>query len=244
QSPFEIYFNCFVVVNKNELTLFKHTGGNQLVEIEIPENIANILDVISVTDSNGRQYYPQHEVFNDSSQKFYTLEERGDRLILWFDFSEGIEFPPDSITINYTVTSSTEANGIEAGKISELYENHPGILSSRNIIPVLGGIPAKSEKQIVSEVSSRLRGRDRALSFSEISNWAETYDPRIIKAVCKNGIEKTNRGVRRCVIAEVTVKYDTFYSEDEITMLKTRLCNFLKFRAPINSQFKVEINKV
>jgi hypothetical protein len=39
----DMSLSCFVVLNKNELTLFKHTGGNRLVEIELPEDLADIL---------------------------------------------------------------------------------------------------------------------------------------------------------------------------------------------------------
>ncbi len=244
QSPFDIYFDCFIAVNKNELTLFKHTGGNRLVEIEIPENIANVLDIISVTDSSGRSYYPRHEVFQKNSQKSYSLEERNNKLVLWFDFSGEIELPPDSLTLNYSVTSSVDANGIEAGKINELYEHHPGISTAINISPVTGAIPAKTDEQIINEVSARLRNRDRAQSFSEIAAWAKTFDPRIVKAGCKNGIERAARGVRRCIIVDISIKQEQFYSDKEINLLKLRLQSFLKSRSQVNNQFKVEVTRV
>jgi len=242
-SAFEIYFNCFVVVNKNELVLFKHTGGNKLVEIELPEDISNILDITNVVDSNGRSYVTQHEASGDRSQRFYSLEERGNKLVLWFDLSSGVELPPDSITLNYSVTAGTNANGIEAGEINELYESHPGILSAKNNIPTAGAIPAKTEQQIMAEVSARLRSRDRALSFSELSNWALTFDPRIKKAECSNGVERSEYGVRRCIIVKIFITARDFYSEDEISLLKKRLESFLKSRSQVNTHFQVEINK-
>ncbi len=243
QSPFEVNFNSFIAVNKNELVLFKHTGGNRLVEVEIPEDISNVLEIVKVVDSGGREYIPRYLVQSDRSQKAYSLEEREDRLVLWFDFSTDIEFPPDSITINYSITAGVNANGIEAGKINELYENHPGILGAENIIPVNGAIPAKTEKQIVNEVSARLRNRDRALSFPEISNWGMTFDPRILQVRCVNGVERGENGVRRCIIVQVRVKGDSFFSSDEISILQTRLATFLKSRSPVNTHFKVEISK-
>jgi hypothetical protein len=243
QSPFEVHFNCFLAVNKNELTLFKHTGGNRLVEVELPEDITNILEIIHVFDSGGREYLPYFMVRSERSQKSYSLEERDDRLVLWFDFSSDIELPPDSITISYSVTAGTGANGIEAGKICELYESHPGIVSAENIIPAGGAIPAKTEKQIVTEVSSRLRNRDRALSFSELSDWAMTFDPRIKGVECKNGVERADRGVRRCVIVRVQIKGTDFYSNDEASLLQKRLTAFLKSRSAVNTHFVVEIIK-
>ncbi|MFZ5979829.1 MAG: hypothetical protein ACOYVF_04290, partial [Candidatus Zixiibacteriota bacterium] len=109
-SPFEMYFNSFIVVNKNELTLFKHTGGNRLVEVELPEDIDNLLEIVSVVDSGGREYLPRHIAAGNGSRRYYSPEEQGDRMVLWFDFSSSIELPPDSITINYAVTAATEAN--------------------------------------------------------------------------------------------------------------------------------------
>ncbi|MCP4706612.1 MAG: hypothetical protein GY865_18590, partial [candidate division Zixibacteria bacterium] len=38
----QILFNSFIVANKNELTLFKHTGGYKLIEIELPDKLENI----------------------------------------------------------------------------------------------------------------------------------------------------------------------------------------------------------
>ncbi|MEE9443252.1 MAG: hypothetical protein V3V99_11375 [candidate division Zixibacteria bacterium] len=240
QSSFEINFDSFIAVNKNDLTLFKHTGGNRLVEVELPEDLSSILEITSVVDSHGRTYTPRH-LITQSSDRFYSPEERNNRLVLWFDFPSELELPPESITVNYSVTAGIEANGIEAGMIEELYENHPGIDSAINIIPVNGAIPAKTEKQIMTEVAARLRNRDRSLSFSGISRWAKTFDPRIVGAECENGIERLNSGVRRCIIAKVTVKKDKFYSEDEIELLKTRLAAFLKSRSPVNTHYRVEI---
>ncbi len=243
QSPFDICFDCFIAVNKNELKLFKHTGGSRLVEVELPEPISSILEITSVVDTDGREYTGIHQIHQEPSQRYYSFEERAGRLVLWFDFSTGIELPPDSITVTYTFTAGVDANAIAAGKIVELYENHPGIESCDNIIPTAGAIPAKTEQQIVSEASARLRSRDRALTFREISNWARTFDPRIRDVNCENGVERAGRGVRRCIIVRVQVNGQQFHSEDETALLQMRLTSFLKSRSPVNTQFKVEIVK-
>ncbi len=244
RSSFKINFNCFIAVNKFDRTLFKHTGGNRLIEIEIPDSIDNILKIVSVTDSNGKKYLPRHEVLTGGKSGFYTLLEQDEKLSLWLDFSSELELPPDSITVNYSLTAGTEAGGISAGKITELYESHPGILSLKNIIPVSGAIPAKAEKQVIAEISSRLRGRDRAMSFDQIRSWVSTFDGRIIGADCKKGVMRTEHGVRKCVVVVVKVRENEFHSDDEIGLLKVRLGSFLKARTSINSQFKLEIIKV
>ena len=243
RSSFNIHFDCFIAVNKFERTLFKHTGGNRLIEIEIPDDLDGILKIISVTDSNGRKYLPRHEVLTGGESGLYTLLEQQNKLSLWFDFSSELELPPDSITVNYSLTAGTEAGGISAGKITELYENHPGIISVKNIIPVSGAIPAKTEKQVMAEISSRLRGRDRAMSFDQIRNWVGTFDGRISGVDCKKGVMRTEHGVRKCVVVVVTVRENEFHSDDEIGLLKVRLGSFLKARTSINSQFKLEIIK-
>ncbi len=241
KSGFKLYFNCFVATNKNELSTYKYTGGNRLVEVEIPEPIDTILEITNVVDSNRNEYVPRHEMSIKSTDQCYSLEERGDRLVLWFDYTSQLDVPPDNITVYYSVTAGTLANGIETGQISELYEKHPGVAGAENITPTLGAIPAKTEKQIVTEVSSRLRNRDRAMNFREISGWAETFDPRIKSAECQNSIERAGRGVRRCVLVRVRVDAEDFYSEDESGLLQRRLKQFLKSRAPVNTAFQVEI---
>jgi hypothetical protein len=243
QSPFRADFDCFVAVNRHEQTLFKHTGGNRLVEIEIPEDPDGILEIISVSDSGGKAYVPLHEALTSGESRFYNMQEQNGRLCLWFDFTADIELPPDSITVNYSVTAGTEANGISAGKITELYQSHPGIGSLRNIIPVSGAVPAKNERQIIAEISARLRGRDRAMSFEQITGWVRTFDERITGASCGKGVMKTENGVRKCVVVKAEVRAKDFHSDDEIELLRARLSSFLKARTSINSQFKVEIVK-
>jgi len=240
-SALDARFGCFVATNRNELTLFKHTGGNRIVELEIPEPIDSVLELGSVVDSSARNYLPRHKLPDDSTAGAYALEERDNRLVLWFDYSSETSPPPDSITVTYSVTAGISANGIEIGRINELYENHPGIAEGENVMPVTGAIPAKTEKQIVDEVSARLRGRDRALTFSEMRHWATSFDPRITGARCANGTELGNAGVRRCIVVTLALRLDEFCSDDEINLLCERLRSFLKSRAPINTHFKVEV---
>ncbi|MCK4538974.1 MAG: hypothetical protein KAV42_09285 [Candidatus Krumholzibacteria bacterium] len=243
QSPVRIDLDCFIAVNRYEQTLFKHTGGNRLIEIEVPDDPDSVMEIISVTDSSGKSYVAQHEALSSGGDRFYNMIEQNGRLTLWFDFSGEIELPPDSITVNYSITSGTEANGISAGKITELYENHPGIVSLKNVIPVSGAIPAKTQQQVTTEISSRLRGRDRAMSFDQLTSWVRTFDERIVQAGCERGVMRTGGGVRKCVVVNVTVDGKRFYSDDEIELLKTRLGSFLKARTSINSQFKLEMIK-
>lgn len=242
-SPLGFHFNSFIATNKSEQTLFKHTGGNPFVEIEIPEDISNLLEISNVVDSNSNEYLPVHTVQTGSDTRSYAADERDGKPLLWLDFSPYMEVPPDSITVYYSVTAATRANGIEAGKINELYENHPGITGAENIIPASGAIPAKTEEQIVTEAKTRLRDRDRALSFQEISRWARTFDPRIIDAACENSTELTSRGVRRCIAVLLSIEHQAFYSNDEISLLQRRLTSFLKSRVPVNTHFKVGIKK-
>jgi hypothetical protein len=236
-----LHFNCFIVVNKNELTLFKHTGGSRLVELEIPENIDSVLEITRVVDAGGREYTALHLLQTEPSQRYYSLEERSNKLVLWFDFSSPVELPPDSLSVTYTVTAGVSANGIEAGRVADLYDNHPGIKAASNVIPAAGAIPAKTEQQIVAEALTRLRSRDRALSFQEISTWTQTFDPRIKKVTCVNGVERGPHGVRRCIIVNVTISQQQFYSTDETSLLQQRLNSFLKSRSPVNTHFKIQI---
>ncbi|UCE23458.1 MAG: hypothetical protein JSU74_09135 [Candidatus Zixiibacteriota bacterium] len=243
KEGFQLYFNCFVATNKNGLSTYKYTGGNRLVEIEIPEPLETILEISQVIDSNRNEYLPRYRVRTDFTDPTYSVEERGDRLVLWFDYSSQLEVPPDYITVYYSITAGVAANGIEVGQINEFYEKHPGVESIENIVSVKGAIPAKTEAQIITEVSTRLRNRDRALSFHEVAAWTRTFDPRIKRAECENSVERAARGVRRCILVKVHVSAEDFYSDDETSLLTQRLKQFLKSRAPVNSRFQVEIIK-
>jgi hypothetical protein len=102
-------------------------------------------------------------------------------------------------------------------------------------------MPAKTDEQILHEASARLRNRDRALSFVELARWATTFDRRILKAECANGIQRTPKGVRRCITVSLTIEHEKFYSQDEIELMQTRVTGFLKSRAPVNTHFVVEV---
>jgi len=243
EKPVGIFFDCLIATNKNELTLFKHTGANKLVEIEIPEDIELVLEIVSVVDSNGHEYRNLHDLDTNPEQRIYTLEEQHEHLVLWFDFSDSIESPPDSITVTYSLTAGTAANGVDIGQIKDLYESHPGIESVENIIPTSGAIPARTHEQLLTEVSTRLRQRDRASTFKDVTAWTRTFDPRIHRVECHNGIARSGRGVHRCIVVKVSINSEEFFSEDEITLMRKRLVSFLKMRSTVNSQYEIEVNK-
>jgi len=242
-KPISLYTNCYIAFNRNDKSVFKHTVGNKLVELEIPDKIDSILEIINVSDSDNNSYVPIFQASDPKEDKVYAMEERKDKIVLWFDYSALRQTTPDSITVEYTITEGTDANGIEAGKIKDLYEQHPGIDSCVNLIPTTGAIPAKTTEQVVNEATVRLRSRDRAIGFSEIETWAKTFDSRIQKASCHNATDRTPRGVRRCIAVDVEAPPDSFHSDEEIEFLKQRLVRFLKSRSPVNSQFRVEITE-
>ena len=234
-------FNCFVATNRNEQTLYKHSGGNRLVDIDLPDSLDEILGIDKVNDSRNEEYVAHYDLHRHPDRKTYSVEERGDRLVLWFEFPSSLETPPDSITVTYSVTSGVKANGISKGEITDLYENHPGIESVVNVLPVKGAVPAKTMEQILVEVSARLRSRDRALSFDQIGRWVQTFDPRIVFVECENGVQRAARGVVRCIVVKAFVRKADFYSSNETELIQTRLSQFLKSRAPVNTRFQVEI---
>jgi hypothetical protein len=236
-----LFFDAFLAVNKNELTLFKHTGGNRLVELELPDPVDSVLDVVSVIDSDGRDYWPAHQVQTDPEVRYYSLEERNDKLVLWFDYSGFIDSPPDSLTVTYAVTAGVDANGVAVGEITDLYENHPGVERAENLVPVGGAIPARTEAEVRREAAVRLRGRNRALTFAEITNWALTFDPRLDSVRCASGVERAEHGVRRCIVVHAQAQPESLLSDDEADLLAARLTAFLKTRAPVNTQFRVEL---
>ncbi|HOP07514.1 MAG TPA: hypothetical protein PLF13_09505 [candidate division Zixibacteria bacterium] len=238
----QFYFDAMLVVNKNEMRLFKHTGGDKLVEIELPEDIESIVEISEVIDSAGENYVAIHEASPGGPRKFYAIENREEKLVMWFDYSNSLEPPPDSLTVTYSVTAGTEANGVGAGKIVELYENHPGLDEVTNLIPTGGAVPAKTDKQLVDEASARLRNRDRALSYEEIAVWAQTFDPRIKRAVCESGVQRIGKGVCRCIVVGLLVDGEAFHSQDEMDLLSERLECFLKSRSPVNTRFRIELS--
>jgi len=238
--PFRAYTNTYVALNRNDQSVFCHSAGNVIVELEIPESIENIVEISTVRDSDGSEYVSAKDANLADSSLCYSVEERNDKLILWFDYSGRIKPPPDSLVVEYKVTAGPLANGIARGKIEDLYENHPGIDTCKNLLPTMGAIPARGVEQVVTEATVRLRNRDRALSFVEIANWARTFDPRILDVTCEKSTQLTDHGVRRCVLVKLKLDDDKMHSTVEVRFLKTRLGEFLKSRAPLNSNFTIE----
>ena len=236
-----IYLNCLLSINKKDLTFFKHTAGNELLEIELPEESTSILSIDSVVDSNNRKYQNRLNLLSSKTSFSYVTEERNGHLILWFDFSDHSGPVPSSISVSYSTTLGSQGNGIEAGKIQSLWERHPGIRSVTNILPTSGGMPARTQEELLSEISSLLRNRGRAVSFEEIQAWTTSFDPRIGSAECKNVVRKSSAGAFRCTQVNVRVKGEEFYSDDELKLLKKRLEDFLKARSLINVPIEVNI---
>ncbi len=236
-----IEFGSFVVINRNEITEFKHTAGNRVIDVEIPQPLEQVAEIVSVIDSQKNEYRPRYEMTTDRVEHSYTLQDNDERLILWFDYTSQMAPPPDSITIHYTLTEGTKANGIDHGAINELYESHPGISDCRNLIPTGGAIPAKSSEQVVTEVSTRLRSRDRAMTFKDIAAWAKSFDPRIRDVACENGVQRTTRGIRRCVVVQLEVHQRDFHSSEETDLLRERVIGFLKDRSAINTHYTIEL---
>ena len=236
----EAHFGCLVATNRNELTLFKHTGTAKVVDIQIPEALDSLLGIRSVVDSAGKEYLPSHRAHTTEGVGVFGQEERGQSLFVRMDFSSEMSGPPDSVTVTYEVTTAVAANGIEVGQIDDLYDRHPGISAVTNLTVATGAVPAKSEQDVVAEVSTRLRSRDRALSFADVIRWTETFDSRIAKATCTKGVQRAERGVRRCVVVTISLTKRDFHSTDEIELLKSRLAAFLKSRSPINTWYAVE----
>lgn len=235
----EVYFNCLVVVNKNDLTSFRYTAGNRLLEVELPEESSTILGIDSVLDSNGRDYQSRLNLSSDKTPFGYVTEEREGRLALWFDFTNYPGAIPNSVSIRYSTTVGPLGNGLEAGKIEQLWESHPGIKGATNILPTGGGMPAKSPEELLSEISSLLRNRGRAVSFEEIQRWAELFDSRVTSAECENVIRKGPQGASRCTRVNVRLEPGGFYSEDELRLFRERLERFLRERSLINVSIEV-----
>jgi hypothetical protein len=236
----EVSLNCLVAINKKTETVFKHTGGNQLLEIELPGECSTILTIDSVTDSNQREYHNKLDL-SSTSPFAYSTEERNGRLVLWFDFTTTNASIPNSISVSYSFTYGSQANGIEAGKIDQMWERHPGIRSVTNILPTVGGMPAKSQEELHSQISSLLRNRGRAVSFQELEHWTSLFDSRITATECKNIVKKGAHGAVRCTQVNVRVSSGEFYSEDELKVFKKRLERFLKERSLINTSIEVNI---
>jgi hypothetical protein len=161
--------------------------------------------------------------------------------VLWIDYSWTVDPPPDSVTVSYSVTAGDSANGLSVGSIASLYEGHPGVKSVRNLTITTGAIPARSQREIIAEVTTRLRQRDRALTFKDISAWAEAFDPRIKMVNCANGVQRIGGGVCRCISVTAKVDPEGFCSKDEIELLKSRLKSFLTDRSGINVRYTVEV---
>jgi hypothetical protein len=236
-----VHFNCFLAINKKEQTTTKFTAGNRLVEIELPEDASCVLNIDTVTDSNGREYKSRHTPSASGDAFKYLTEEKDNRIFLWFDFSNFTENMPNSITVHYSVTLASQANGIERDQIQQLYESHPGIKSATNLVPTQGGIPAKTPEKIAGEISSLLRNRGRAVSFEEIESWTSSFDPRIQEARCENVVQKGPFGARRVTLINIKVKENEFYSDGELRLLRWRLINFIKARSLINTLIDVNI---
>src|SRR5205807_7238559 len=84
------------------------------------------------------------------------------------------------LEIQYSLTLGPAANGLDPGTISLIFtpaQVFPGLVSVVNLVPTVGGRPARSPHLQESELRGALRHRGRAVVQSDYLEMAQAFDP-------------------------------------------------------------------
>ncbi len=239
----EWFGGATLAINRTALSLLKHTGGSRIVDVTLPEPYETIFAVDRVVDAFGNEYRLRQAVSDAAAAYVYVGREHDGRLRIWLEIPESVDGVPDTVSVYYSTTTGAAANAIDAGQIVQPYAPHPGIASAVNVVATSGGIPARTRDQVTHEVAQRLRMRDRALSQTDIEQWARGFDPRILNVVARSAVLRRPRGLARGVQVTLTVNGELFTGDTELDVLRHRVHRFLNARATINTPFEVTVER-
>lgn len=235
-----IHTNCIPAINLWHQVHNHLTQGLPLVEITLPDPLSKIYQIEEVRDSSGKVYENRLMASDLRSTYLYTIKEDGDRPCIVLHF-EGEERVPDRIQITYSVTEDEDANGIEPGLITELYDKrqHPGIESVTNITRSSGGRKAPAREDLLRDFTFLLRNRSRAITSKDLEDLALSFDPRILRVNCEPGVETSPHGARRCIHVKISLGETEFATQGERDLFVKRLQTFLKERSPVNTSIRI-----
>ena len=153
--------------------------------------------------------------------------------------------PQAQIQIDYSVTLGDAANGLAPGTVSSAFTQanvFPGLQSVTNLVPTLGGRPARSADMAEDELSTVLRARGRAVVAQDYVEMARAFDPERIRSVTiGRGVVRGPRGLRSGIIVETHTLPDGFVNVLERESFRTRLTSYIQDRCSIGESVEVQL---
>jgi hypothetical protein len=238
-----IHPNCIPAVNLFHQTHTHVTQGLPLVEMTLPDPLTKVYRIDEVRDSEGRVYENRLNASDLQSPLLYSIREDGERpcIVLYFDKDQNV---PERVQITYSITEGEEANKIEPGLITDLYDKrrHPGIENVTNITRSAGGQSAPTREDLLRGFTHLLRNHSRGITSRDLEDLTLSFDLRIQKAVCEPGVDRGPKGARRCINMRISVGESAFPTQGEKEIFSKRLQTYLKERSPINTAVNLIIN--
>jgi hypothetical protein len=148
------------------------------------------------------------------------------------------------VQIDYSLTLGAAANGLGPGTVNVAFtppEVFPGLVSVTNLVPTVGGRPARSEEE-EEELRTALRARGRAVVADDFLQMARSFDPvRIRDVELSRGVARGLRGLRSSVVVSARTRARDFVSPLERDSFQRRLAAYLQDRCSIGETVEVRL---
>ena len=182
---------------------------------------------------------------------------RAYRLVEWLDgerralkvelLNRETPLRPSQIEIVYSLTLGPAANGLEPGTISQIYtppQVFPALVSVTNLVPTLGGRPARTADHEEDELRSALRHRGRTVVASDYLDAVRAFDPERVQDVrIGRSVVRGPRGLRSAVLLTVDINPASFVSALEQEAFRTRMEAYLQDRSAMGEQVEVRLGE-
>jgi hypothetical protein len=244
--------NCVIAANRELRTSGALTFDDSPIHSwSLPDDVSleNLLAVERVLDlKTGYQFVP-------ASTREGLEALRSYRMVEWMDrdrprvnvdlLNRDPQRRRTEIQIDYSLTLGQAANGLDAGSVNVIFTPNsvfPGLTSVTNLVPTLGGSPARAVDLQEDELRTALRARGRAVVANDFIQMARSFDPeRVHSVTLRRGVARGPRGLRSSVVVTSHMVSGSFVNDLERESFQHRLAAYLQDRCSVGETVQVEL---
>jgi hypothetical protein len=244
--------NAVVAINRAR----RSSGRVNLVNTPVhswtlPDDVSfdNLLSVDNVVD------FRTGDSFKDANRPEGLDAPRSYRLVEWADgerkrlrielLNRATPAQISEVQVDFSVTLGAAANDLGAGTVTVAFtpaDVFPGLVSVTNLVPTMGGRPARTPDLQEEDLRHALRARGRAVVAGDYVEMARAFDPeRVGEVRIARGVTRGPRGLRSSIVVEAATTGEGFVNELERESFQRRLTSYLQDHCPVGETIDVQL---